>query len=59
MTVVSYLVFQALDGKVAVEMVAASLTEGNAFDIVFLDCVMPNLTGPAAAKQMRAHGKQW
>jgi len=44
------------DGKVAVEMIAASMREGKPYDTLLLDYEMPGMNGPTAAKEVRALG---
>eukprot|EP00549_Striatella_unipunctata_P007205 CAMPEP_0118677972 /NCGR_PEP_ID=MMETSP0800-20121206/2939_1 /TAXON_ID=210618 ORGANISM="Striatella unipunctata, Strain CCMP2910" /NCGR_SAMPLE_ID=MMETSP0800 /ASSEMBLY_ACC=CAM_ASM_000638 /LENGTH=863 /DNA_ID=CAMNT_0006573735 /DNA_START=141 /DNA_END=2732 /DNA_ORIENTATION=- len=47
---------QAEDGKVAVEKVKDSIENGDTYDAVLLDYEMPEMTGPEAAKRIRAMG---
>ena len=47
---------EADDGDVGVEMMKISMAENELYDTVLLDHEMPRLSGPEAAKQMRAMG---
>lgn len=47
---------EAEDGKVAVEMVAASMAAGAPYDVILMDYVMPVMDGPTATELIRKNG---
>jgi CheY-like chemotaxis protein len=52
----SRIVDVAQDGLKAVSMMAESLKQGPAFDVVLLDYHMPGMNGPSTARLLRASG---
>ena len=49
-------VCDAKDGVDVAELVAVAARKNTAFDAVFLDCMMPIMNGPSAAKSLQAAG---
>jgi len=47
---------EAEDGEDALEKVRQSLSNGNRYDVIFMDFVMPNKDGPTATKELREMG---
>lgn len=47
---------EAVDGRVACDMVAAAASEGKPYDVIMMDYTMPELDGPGAVREMRASG---
>ena len=51
-----YCLAEAEDGQEALNLVVGSLDTGDRFDVVLMDNSMPIMTGPTAARAMRAAG---
>lgn len=49
-------VFEAVDGSDAVKVVTALGKKGISIDCIFMDCLMPIMDGPTAAKALRQSG---